>query len=69
VIANPACPPSCRPRRAIGYDGPRGMLSFVQIPTPLRSPRRAGLIHANAHRALGTIALILPQGERAEVEG
>lgn len=45
------------------------MLSFVQIPTPLRSPRRAGLIHATAQTALGTIALILPKGNGLRWKG
>jgi len=69
AIANQRAPPTCRPRLAIVYEGPRGMLSFTQIPTPLRSPAGAGLIHAGAQTTLGTIALIPPRGERAEVEG
>jgi hypothetical protein len=69
TAADQSAPETCRPRLAIVYDGPRGMLSFVQIPTPLRSPDRAGPIRASASRAPGTIALILPRGNGLRWKG
>jgi hypothetical protein len=38
ATADQTAPRTCRPRLAIFYDGARGMVSFMQIPTPLRSP-------------------------------
>jgi hypothetical protein len=69
AAADQSAPETCRPRLAIVYDGPRGMLSFVQIPTPLRSPKGPGLIHASASTAPGTIALILPRGNGLRWKG
>src|ERR1700760_598404 len=40
------------------------MISFAQVPTPIRSPTVAGLIRAISRNPPGTIALISPYGER-----
>jgi hypothetical protein len=46
AIATRHAPRSRRPRLTIAYDGPRGLVSFAQFPTPIRSPGTAGLIRA-----------------------